>query len=56
MNMDPLSLRNDRKRYVRSTDSTAREFGLDREKSSIVKSVSFSAMLENALKAELRKG
>ena len=56
MNMDLLSLRNDRNRYVRPAQSTSREFGLDKERSSIVKTVSFSAMLENALKAELRKG
>ena len=55
MNMNLLSLRNDRNLYVRPADSTARAFGLDKEKSSIIKSVSFSAMLENALKAEICK-
>ena len=56
MNMNLTPTNNDRNRYVKPTERTARDFGLDKEKSTIIKSISFSAMLNNALKAERRKG
>lgn len=55
MNIDAMSNQRDMRYYVESAMAISRESDQDDSQSSIISSISFSSMLENAIKVELLK-
>ena len=55
MNIDTMTTKRDMRFFVEAAMATPKDFGEKESQSTIISSISFSSMLENAIRMELLK-